>query len=79
MTISTNGGNHAPWGASPNAEPISVNECAMVKTVTTIRICRAAAQRNDQAEQEQQMVEPADDVRDADADESCRRAAARSD
>ena len=38
-----------------------------------------APQRNDQAEQEEQMVEPADDVGDADADESGRGTQPRSD
>ena len=40
MTISTNGGNQAPCGMRPKAEPISVNECASVKPVTTVRSCR---------------------------------------
>ena len=68
-----------PGGARPNAEPISVNEWATVKPVTIASSWPHAAQRNDQAEQEQQWSSPVADVRDAETDEAARRASRRSD
>ena len=35
MAVSTKGGNHAPAGDNPYAEPSRVNECATVNAVTT--------------------------------------------
>ena len=77
IAASTNGGNHAPDGARPKAAPTSVNEWATVNVVTIARICRQSRNGNDEAQQEQEVVDAGQDVRDAEADESRRGAVPR--
>ena len=59
------GGNQSASGARPNAEAISVIECATVNAVTIETSGREAAERDDQAEQEQQMIDAVEDVGEA--------------
>ena len=64
ISTSTSGGNHAPRGTTPNAAAMSVIECATVNAVMTpTRVQLDAAKRQHHAEQEQQVVEAAEDVR----------------
>ena len=67
------GGNHSASGARPNAEAISVIECATVNAVTITTSARSAAERHDEAEQEQQVIGAAEDVPEPEPHEAQRR------
>ena len=62
MNVSISGGNHSASGARLKAEAISVIECAMVNAVTIADQLAEPSERNDEAEHEQQMVGPLEDV-----------------
>ena len=55
------------------AEAISVTECATVNDVTIGRERAEAAERNDQAQQEQQVIDAAEDVEEPIDDKPRRR------
>ncbi len=67
------GGNQSADGAMPNAEAISVIECAAVKAVTTPTSGRMRRNGNDQAEEEEEVVDPPEDVLEAEPDELASR------
>ena len=73
ISTSISGGNQSASGARPLADAISVIECATVNDVTIAIERPRLAERNHQAEHEQQVVDPVEDVREAELHESERR------
>ena len=67
------GGNQSASGARSKADAMSVIECATVKAVTTEHERAEAAERDHQAEQEQQVIGAVEDVKEAQLDEPQRR------
>ena len=73
ISVSISGGNHRLSGAMPNAEAISVTECATVNDVITITSGRSLRNGNHQAQQEQQVIDAVEDVEEAFAREQAER------
>ena len=63
--ISINDGNHSTFGTSPNVDAISVIEWATVKEVMMATSGRSAAKRDQQTDDEQQMIGTIENMRDA--------------
>ncbi len=70
IRVSIRGGNQSPVGASPSVEAIRVTEWATVNAVTTSSSGRIRRNGNHQAEDKEQVVDPTQDVPDAEPDET---------
>ena len=73
ISTSISGGNQSASGAKPSADAISVIECATVNDVTIAIERPNLPERNDEAEDEQQVVDAVENVREAERDEPQRR------
>ena len=70
MRVSTRGGNQSESGARSYADAISVTECAIVNDVTTTMSERRRRNGMTRHKQEQQVIDPVEDVEEPVLDEA---------